>query len=400
VRIYIVAQIAAPAPEGYFVSDLGNHWAACGHEVTLFTSSKPAAGSHVPDALRVVGPLPFEYRRSSFASRALSRGGFALSAALQVSLRALRESPPDLLLLVADPGCDLILRLADFPKPRFVIHWILDLGVEALAAFRVWPWRVHAFASLMHAIRRQRWSAADALVPISSGMASNITSRVRTAAVRPIPLWAPPEVERWRSPASRPSSSNDLVIAYQGNLGLAYDFRPLIEAAASSDSAGLQFVLAGRGAQRAFLEGEVRSRSLANVSLRWPVPNAELPGALSEADVHVMCLQPGLDGLLFPSKLVTSLAAGKPVAVIGEADTEIAALVREEACGVVIPRDPRALLQALHQLRSDRAALARMGAAARRCYDARFAFERAAASWDRLLDDLGSPPLTPAPSPS
>src|SRR5262249_52911081 len=57
----------------------------------------------------------------------------------------------------------------------------------------------------------------------------------------------------------------------------------------------------------------------------------------SAADVHVVGLARGLSGFVVPSRLYGILAAGRPVIVAVDADSETAQVVSREGCGIVVP---------------------------------------------------------------
>ena len=76
-----------------------------------------------------------------------------------------------------------------------------------------------------------------------------------------------------------------------------------------------------------------------------------LPYSLAVADAHWLSLNPKLEGLIVPSKFYGIAAAGKPIIVIADKNGEIAQLVQQHGCGIVIaPGDADALVDALRLL--------------------------------------------------
>jgi hypothetical protein len=62
---------------------------------------------------------------------------------------------------------------------------------------------------------------------------------------------------------------------------------------------------------------------------------------LADADLMVVSLVSGSGNSFFPSKLLSACSAGKPVVAICDADSELASVVQEYRCGVVVhPDDP------------------------------------------------------------
>jgi len=111
--------------------------------------------------------------------------------------------------------------------------------------------------------------------------------------------------------------------------------------------------------------------------------------SLCVADVHWISQRPELEGLIVPSKFYGIAAAGRPVIAITAKNGEIARLVRQHDCGVVIdPGDAKALVRVLVMLSSDIEKTVAMGARARAMLDAHFTQRRAFERWQRLLEAI------------
>jgi hypothetical protein len=92
-----------------------------------------------------------------------------------------------------------------------------------------------------------------------------------------------------------------------------------------------------------------------------------LSQSLSAADLHYVGLARGLSGYVVPSRLYGILAAGRPVLVSADEDSETVRLVREVGCGIVVPpgRPERVaeVLRAAHEGAYDLAELGARGRA-------------------------------------
>ena len=116
-------------------------------------------------------------------------------------------------------------------------------------------------------------------------------------------------------------------------------------------------------------------------------PRELLAETLSVADVHLVSLNPALEGLIVPSKFYGIAAAGRPTLFIGAADGEIARLVDEIGCGfTVAPGDSKALMDRILQLANDPELCASMGARARAAFEQRWHEERAINHWEEVLN--------------
>jgi colanic acid biosynthesis glycosyl transferase WcaI len=91
-----------------------------------------------------------------------------------------------------------------------------------------------------------------------------------------------------------------------------------------------------------------------------------LSQSLSSADIHYVGLARGLSGYVVPSRLYGILAAGRPVLVSADDDSETAAVVRDVGCGLVVPPGrPDLVAAAVRAAASGRHDLDRMGARGR-----------------------------------
>ena len=76
--------------------------------------------------------------------------------------------------------------------------------------------------------------------------------------------------------------------------------------------------------------------------------------SLAVPDVHWISLKPAVEGMIVPSKFYGIAAAGRPIIAITSADGEIARLVREYECGLIVePGQAKALAQAILTLSAD-----------------------------------------------
>ena len=184
-----------------------------------------------------------------------------------------------------------------------------------------------------------------------------------------IPNWADGELIRPLAPQDNPLRAawglrGRFVIGYSGNLGSAHLVEPMVELMALlKDEPELVFLFIGAGCGYRALRAATASRGLGNVVFRPYQDRAQLPQSLTAPDLHLVTLQPELEGLVMPSKLYGALAAGRPVVFIGDPAGDAARLV-EGGAGLVAP--PEAMPALAGQLRALRRDPARLAAHRRR----------------------------------
>jgi hypothetical protein len=84
------------------------------------------------------------------------------------------------------------------------------------------------------------------------------------------------------------------------------------------------------------LLGYLPKRDLSNFRLRPYQPKERLGETLAAADVHLVSLNPKLEGLIVPSKFYGIAAAGRPTIFISAEDGEIGRMLKENDCGFTV----------------------------------------------------------------
>jgi colanic acid biosynthesis glycosyl transferase WcaI len=154
------------------------------------------------------------------------------------------------------------------------------------------------------------------------------------------------------------------VALHAGNLGFYGAWATLLKAAEilSNENTGLVFV--GGGANRESL-GEAAAQ-LRNVKFLPFRPVEQVPHVMAAGDVQIITVKRGLEGVVVPSKLYSTLAAGRPVLVVAAPESDAARIVTGAGCGLAAdPDDPAGVAAAIRELRADPARLAEMGRRAR-----------------------------------
>jgi glycosyltransferase involved in cell wall biosynthesis len=183
------------------------------------------------------------------------------------------------------------------------------------------------------------------------------------------------------------------ILGYAGNIGRVHDVPTLLGAAERlrMDCPDVQMVFVGSGAK----EADVRvasSRPGANVTFVGPLPRERQQEFLNACHVSILAMAPGMAGVGVPSRLYNALAAGRPLIVVADKDSEPARVVSEEGAGLQVdPGDITSLVAAIRKLKSDPIALAEAGRRARRAAVKRFSFSSVVDSYRALLGELGWP---------
>ena len=299
---------------------------------------------------------------TSAAGKASTYASFtALAAARAALVRGvdvvLTPSPPLTLGLVDA----LLSRLRRVP----FVYWVQDLFPEAAVRLGVVQSRP-AIAALERVERLVYAEAAHVSVICEAFARHLLAHRVPRHKISVIPNFAdtthlapaPSRVNPFR--AHLPKDA--FVIQFSGRMGRSQALHTVL--------AAWQLVRAARPAARLMMVGDGPTQAQVRAALAGDpratvLPTqarAALPELLAAADVGLTPLQAGLAGTSLPSKLLSLMAAGRPVVAGVDAGSDAATLVRAARCGVVVPpEDVGALAQALLMLHDDPQGAAAMG---------------------------------------
>ncbi len=138
-------------------------------------------------------------------------------------------------------------------------------------------------------------------------------------------------------------------IIFAGNIGSAQAIPTILAAAERLRSyEGIQWIFAGDGSSREFLQHEISAKQLER-TVHWigSFPAQEMPYLLSACDVLLLSLNKSeIFSVTIPSKLQSYLASGKPI--IAAIDGETGRIVQETRSGLAVTaEDPEQLAAAV-----------------------------------------------------
>jgi glycosyltransferase involved in cell wall biosynthesis len=371
-RLLVLNQYYRPGPEAtaQLLAELCSGLAD-DFDVTVVTGrvrGARAADRAVEGGVTVVRVASTTFQRASVWRRAANYASFLAGAALA----GLRAPRPDVVLSWTDPPVIGVVALLVARRVRAPLVVVMqDVFPETAVELR----RVDnpLVIGLLRRAVRLYLARADRIVAIGETMRRRLEAKgAPPRNLRVIANWVDTERVSPREPRNEWRAGQGLdgrfVVMHSGNLGQAQDLDSLVRAAALlGDVDDLAVVMIGDGTRRDELVELARSLGLDGRVRFLPFQERSvLPLSLSSADVHVVGLAAGLSGYVVPSRVYGILAAGRPVLVSADAESETAQLVTAARCGVVVPPGrPDLLAAAIRSAREGELDLEAMGAAGR-----------------------------------
>jgi len=330
------------------------------------------------------------FGRGSLAGRATDYLTFYLTAARMMwkctdsnTILVAKTDPPMVSLVAA-----VIARL----KGATLVNWLQDLFPEVAYKLGV-PMMNKPVVSFLRWVRNWTLQVAGTNVVLGSQMAAVVQAQgVPERKVCLIPNWADgiaikPLPHQANELRTKWDMSKKFVVGYSGNLGRAHEFDTIIDAAdALRHRTDISFLFIGGGARLEYLQQEVTRRSLDNVHFKPYQLRERLRESLCLIDIHLVSLNPVLEGLVVPSKFYGIAAAGRPTIFIGDQKGELPTIIGASMCGTsVTSGDWQLLSSQITRYADDLSIYKEACENARQLFEARYCRSRVVKQWLSLL---------------
>jgi colanic acid biosynthesis glycosyl transferase WcaI len=145
------------------------------------------------------------------------------------------------------------------------------------------------------------------------------------------------------------------LVTHSGNMGVKQGLDVVLDAAALNRSdRTMLFLFVGDGADCERIRRRAARMELDNVRFLPLLSESDFRGLLAASDVCLVTQQQAVSAIAFPSKIVTYLAAGRPIVASVDRDCEVARVIEESGAGRVVDAEkPEALWFALREMRKE-----------------------------------------------
>ncbi len=302
-------------------------------------------------------------RQVTSVRRILHEGSFIAAS----FLAAMSRSRPNVIVAVSPPlglAASAVVLSRRWRVP-YVFH-VADLQPDA--AVDLGMLRSGRMVDMLYGLERMAYRNAAVVSTLTGGMREKIIRKdVAEERVRLVSDWSEPELfdlalsgggQRFRQ---QYEIGDRFIVSHSGNMGVKQGLEVVLGAAetARDSHPELLFLLVGDGAVKSKLQESARVRRLDNVVFLPILAGATFRDMLAASELCLVTQQRAVADIVFPSKVLTLLSAGRPVVASLSEGSEVARVLRDAGAGVrTEPEDPGALLdEILHlQARPDRRA--------------------------------------------
>ncbi len=347
-KLLLVHRYLRPDTPGYahMLYLMGKHFAAAGHEVTIF-SAQPGyndayAGPKLPrkqfvDGMTVIRtPLLRENKRNA-ALRSLNFLLFSISLLWHA---VFRWKPYEVMFVSTFPPMlmgSLARKIKFIRDTRYVYH-CMDLYPEiALAtgmAKNGW------LKKLAAGIDRRNCQSADRVIVLSDDMADSVRDRGLIGEnLVVLNNFIIDQVDpEFTLPSTLQTQPNRFRVLFAGNLGRFQSLDTVMEAAQQlSLNEEIEFLFVGSGVMADRLKQQAGSMLGTTVHFHPYMPINEVMSLIAESHLGIVSLAPGIIEAAYPSKTMSYLEAGCKILALVESESELAQLIEFEQLGVVCP---------------------------------------------------------------
>lgn len=301
-------------------------------------------------------------RRPSAARRIMHEASFIASSFANICLR----TRPDLLFVTSPPLglAASAVALSRLWRVPYVFH-VADLQPDA--ALDLGMLRQGHMVKNLYRLERTAYRNAALVSTLTETMRQRIIAKgIAPEKVAIFSDWVEPQLFLIPTVTASPAP-RELVVAHFGNMGVKQGLDVVLAAARiTADNRQIRYLLVGDGAARPALEAKAAAMGLTNLQILPLQPQERFLELLAGAGVCLVTQQANVADIVFPSKVLTLLAAGRPVVASVSAASEVARVVVEAGAGRVVPaEDADQLASAIVELWQSPARLATMSAAGR-----------------------------------
>jgi len=410
-KITVINQFFLPdvSPTARLAGDLAAHRTRCGDQVTVIAARANYADSDVlcnketVARVKVLRGWTPRFRQRNVLTKCIEAACFYVHTACHVCMLP----PQDVIVSLTTPpwiGWIALLHKLRHRSARFLL-WNMDCYPEVMERSEILSSRGLA-SRLFRAVTRLLLHQCDYVICLDQAMRQLIDSsyfdRKGKDRLPVISNWPPPPKHPTAQEAtlSLPNgqwlSKKVTVVLYSGNMGRGHAFGTVLCAAQRLLGESFHFIFCGGGYYAPHLGRAIEQQRLSNCQRIDYLPEKTYQKLLNRADCVLVTLRDEMLGVMSPSKVYAALAAEKPIAYVGPADSNVDEVIQQFGSGRRFDHhDACGLADFLRKLRRHAATRRRLSNGARSAYKMTYNADYGLSQFDQLLEPKGN--FFPAP---
>ena len=222
-------------------------------------------------------------------------------------------------------------------RPLVRFRWVLlvnDVFPENLLPAKLISGQSYVYKTIKllfdHAYKR-----ADKIIVIGRDMQKLVGNKTnKMDRIQYIPNWVDLDdvsilPKNSYQPLAQLDLKNKVVFQFFGNMGVVQGLDRLLTSITKTKNKKAKFLFIGSGNGVYFVEEFIKNNPSHDIELHPPIDFKDNNIGLNACDVAMVSLAPGMNGLAVPSKAYFSLAANKPIIVIGDQGSELESLIED-----------------------------------------------------------------------
>lgn len=281
-------------------------------------------------------------------------------------------------------GIEYIYLIHDvFPEKAYKLNYISEKSIF----IKIWTF-----------FDRKVLVNASAVIVLSDAMKNVVENKMKKYSISAnnkisvIHNWADgdfikPLEKSLNSFISKNNLSDKFIVQYSGNIGASYDLEVVIETAKLVKEDNIVFLFIGDGVKKNKLEKMVQNFNVKNVFFLPYQPKSELPFSLTAPSISIVTYENYLEGLLMPSKLYTTLAAGVPVVGLCYNNSDVARIIKEADCGFIVEgNDAKQFYTCIMKIKNDFEMQKKLGENSRKYFEENFTLDIAVKKYYDIIN--------------
>jgi glycosyltransferase involved in cell wall biosynthesis len=332
-KVYIFTEVYYPdlTSSGYFMTEIAEHL-ALNNSVTVITTGKITdSKSSVLNGVNIIRLKTTVFNKFNLWQRMLAFLNICFLFYRQA--RKLEIDKDCHVITVTNPALFILFIAYLKNKIKFKLTILVhDVFPEVLVATNILSSNNPIYLVLLKFFNKS-YHKSDQIIVCGRDMRLLFENKLKkyNGTIKFIPNWADGDLIHPTKKQNPVSYKNKLIFQFAGNIGRAQGIPNLIDAIKNINSSHFEFHFYGNGTH---LNSILQSNN-ENIFYKGIFTRKDSNKYLNLCDIAIVTLGKNMLGLGVPSKTYNILCAGKPILYIGDLNSEIAIMIKENNIGYI-----------------------------------------------------------------